>query len=236
MRQPAAVVLDFTYQRGVLVLEPGVLLVLKNLMIMHDILAWGRTLVFIQHSAGVTVRLINVVRQNPLCPPSVAALSSAIEGTPVPAGYKPPLEIYDEQHSGPFAQKMLAWGKSECMESWLYPETCTSEGGLIIQAAFALPTVLNEEPMFDYSSRMALYEYFNVTYPCTGWLDTSCLKSRGYPACFTEQMGQIIRRNTSKSGGWHVTAGESWLTSCRMDCQHVLLHGLPPAYAASRAS
>eukprot|EP00775_Hariotina_reticulata_P012021 gene12021-12166_t len=191
-------------QRGVLLVAPGVLLVLRNLHILGTVIAWEPGLGCIVHSARSRVQLINVVRANPFCPPSVQWLRQGLESTPVPANYSPPRELYNPQVWGPFVNRMLVWNSTECQQKWLYPQTCQAQGGYTPGLAYTMAGVSDNRLAFDYGDSMGLYEYFNVSFPCTGWVDAECVKQRGYPACFNNQNGNLIWRRNFLEEHWQL--------------------------------
>lgn len=81
-------------------LEPGVLLTLQNLILVGSVAGWDPGLAFIHHGPNSRVRLHFVVRANPRCPADTGWLRRGMEATPLPAGYKPPKQLYDEEQQG----------------------------------------------------------------------------------------------------------------------------------------
>jgi hypothetical protein len=207
--RPAAVVLDFAHQPEVVILGPDVVLVLQNLQLENAAVIWGPNLCFIEHSARSRIRLVNVVWPNPLCPPSLKWLHEQIlVHTPIPANYEPPPELIHSILPGPFKVVVIPWSRQECEEQWWSPSTCQAENTFVRQSVVEVPSTQDNRLNFNYNeSTMALYEYFNMSVPCTGWVDVGCMESKGYLTCHNELMGNIMWKNQLRDRKWHICAG-----------------------------
>eukprot|EP00775_Hariotina_reticulata_P005485 gene5485-5720_t len=207
-----AVVLDFAHQPEVVVLGPDVVLVLQNLQLENAAVTWGPNLCFIEHSARARIRLVNVVWPNPLCPPSLKWLHEQILAhTPIPAKYAPPLELEYSVLPGPFKVVVTAWNREECQEHWWSPSTCQAENTFVRQSAVEVPSSRDNRLNFDYNENtMALYEYFNMSVPCTGRVDVGCMESKGYLTCHNRLMRNIIWKNQLRDSKRPSRGRELW--------------------------
>lgn len=203
-----AVSLDVSFERGLLFVGPGVLLVLQNLVLLGSAVQWDPGLAFIHHAPAARVRLQNVVRSNPMCPQSMEWLRLGLQSTPLPPHYTPPAHLYNPVTQGPFANEMNVWNRTECQQRWLFPETCAEAGGFTRQMAYEMPGRPDNRLAFDYSVTMGIYEYFNVSFPCGGYINQKCVERKGYPACFNKRMVWILRRYKLEQNIGQIGLGE----------------------------
>lgn len=129
-----------------------------------------------------------------------------------------------------FRNSMRVWNRSECQQHWLFPDTCQSEGGYTPALAYEMPGRPDNRLAFDYSDTMGVYEYFNVSFPCAGWIDPGCVQRKGYPACFNEAIAWLMWRDRIAHSTWQIALGESWrgsraaIAHNRSSCQRCTKH------------